>query len=315
MAKQGTRTAPRRRAPAPSTPGRSSAKGPAKKATATATSIVASGGATAEPATTDTERVGIESAGNGWRPATFDSRDLRLSNATIGAARQILPPSALLPNPYPVVNQGDVPCCVSTTVASCMEAIDAQHGDSVRLSPLFNYFVARPNPAALPDLELRDGLLAAVHTGICAWALHEVPFTAAGARLRPSAAALRDAERQRIAGPPAPLRPPRFHSVSNDPKEWRGALAMGMPLAIGFWMTPAYRALTAANPVHGAATGRSDKGHAVSVLGYDDQRRVFIVKDSRGAEFGAQGLWFLPYGLLADGVVHEAWAVEKLNYE
>lgn len=252
--------------------------------------------------------------GSGWRPASFDARDLRFAEA-VPAVREVLPPAAALPHPHPVRDQRQVPCCVSIAVATCMEAIDALHGPAVQLSVLFNYFVARPDPGVPATLELRDGLNAATRAGICEFALHPAPFSEAGMRQRPSAAAVADARRRCIVGASGTMRRPCYRRLPADPMEWRRALAMSMPLAIGIWVTPAYHAMNAQRPVHGPVEGATSEGHAVTVLGYDDARRVFTVKDSRGQGFAAQGYWYLPYALLSEGVVHDAWAVERLTYD
>lgn len=250
---------------------------------------------------------------SGWTPSTYDGRDIRFTVRGDAAA----PAQKTLKHPFPARAQGDVPCCVSMAIATCMETLDAQRGKVVELSPLFHYFVARGDPSSLRLLDLRTALSVAASTGLCRRDLHDPPCDAAGAMSRPSPAAFKDAEKQRLAGyDPGTMR--MQYAVLTDPLDEasRDAIARGIPVLVAFWITSAYRALTAAKPVHGPPPAeRSEEGHAVTLIGYDDAEEVFLVKDSRGRRFGQSGQWKMPYAVMRSSLVHEAWALERILYD
>jgi C1A family cysteine protease len=48
-------------------------------------------------------------------------------------------------------------------------------------------------------------------------------------------------------------------------------------------------------------------GHAVAVVGYDNKRRVLIVKNSFGEEWGDKGYFYMPYGYVTPDNVMDIW--------
>jgi hypothetical protein len=198
-----------------------------------------------------------------------------------------------------------------------MEILDAQRGRAIELSPLFHYWVSRSNPLELKVLDPRTALQAASTIGVCRRDLHDLPFNAEGAATSPSDAARVDAEGQRLAGYDASSMRMQY-SVVAGPRvgACKAAIARGVPVMLAFWVTSAYRSISAAKPTHGPPPReRSDDGHAVTLIGYDDARESFLVKDSRGASFGKNGHWQLPYTVMESPLVHEAWVLERIQYD
>lgn len=250
---------------------------------------------------------------SGWTPSPYDGRDIQY--AAYGDAPA--PARATLRHPFAVRNQRDVPCCVSIVVATCMEALDAQRGRTIELSPLFHYWVTRSSPLELNVLDARTALQAASTLGICRRDLHDPPYNEEGAARPPSDAARADAARQRLAGYDTSSMRMQYSVVAGPRVEGcKAAIARGVPVMLAFWVTSAYRALSALKPTHGSPPReRSDDGHAVTLLGYDDARSSFLVKDSRGASFGKNGHWQLPYSVMESPLVHEAWVLERIQYD
>jgi hypothetical protein len=198
-----------------------------------------------------------------------------------------------------------------------MEILDARAGDVTELSPLFHYYVARPNPASLAQLSLREGFAAAGSSGICRRTLHDQPIDPGGAGVRPSPQARADARRRRIAFD-VTTRQWEYRRVpdANRTQHAREAIRRGMPVAFGFWLTPAYGAIEQTANVHPpAARDGSNTAHAVVGIGFDNGRSQFLVKDSQGAAFAADGHWWLPFALVETDVVFEAWTVDRLTYD
>jgi len=250
----------------------------------------------------------------GWKPSPFDARDFSLAAAPAAVG----PGDFRLRDEFPPKDQGDsVPCCVSAAVTAAMELLDQAKPPAEALSMLFHYYTARADPRSLGGLSVREGLDAAVTTGICTAALHNPPMSREGALLRPSDAAFDNAKRHRLVGFDPVLRTFRYYRLADVGRvdAWRSTLRSGMPLVVGFWLTAPYAALTAANPVHGAVDGESSSdGHAVAVCGFDDARTAMLVKDSRGDKFADRGWWWLPYDLVDLPLVQEAWAIGRVTY-
>ena len=55
--------------------------------------------------------------------------------------------------------------------------------------------------------------------------------------------------------------------------------------------------------------------HAVCIVGYDDNERVFHVRDSRGTRLTQNGEWLLGYEVVDSRQVAESWTIGMLNYD
>lgn len=251
---------------------------------------------------------------SGWKRSTFDARD----EVAPPAAGQAPRGSLLLPTPFAARDQGDdVPCCVAMAVVGAMEVLDALRPPAAQLSPLFLYYAARPDPRSLGELELRDGLKAAVRDGVCRLDLHDPPLSRDGALRRPSAAAWDNAREHRAVGWDATARRLRYRELRDPDRalQWRATLAAQRPVLIGIFITDAYERLRS-QPTHGPVDGlRSTFGHAALVTGYSEERDAFRVRDSRGPAFADQGSWWLPAALASTSLVAESWVLDKIAYD
>lgn len=254
---------------------------------------------------------------SGWRPSPPQAlRPLRSAFLSGEPGRTPpLPPRVELAHPFPSRDQGAVPCCVSASIAVCLEVLGARAGR--RLSPLYHYYVARGGTEELDEIDFTTGLRAAAERGLCRDALHGAPFSPAGARQAPSAAAERDGPRQVLVlddEQGADLWP-RLHADALE--DWRAALAKGCPILLGFRATAAYWKLKGGGAVHPPIEpGDEGEGHAVAVLGYDDRKfgGSLLIKDSRGPRFGEGGRWYLPYEILSYGPFEEAYALLRARF-
>jgi Peptidase_C39 like family len=258
---------------------------------------------------------------SGWKPSSFDSRDFVFSTDNFDSTTEQI----ILHHPYQPRDQGwgikNVPCCVSCSIAAAMETLDAVNLPSTELSELFHYYVSRPIADRLSGIDFRKGLSTVVSMGISPRKYHEipksrdVPMTREDAIVEPEPDALNSAKKYKISYDV--IR--RTFQYRNIPKtnlisHWKAAIQKNIPIICGFWMTPAYTQITSQNPFHGDIEGtHSTDGHAAVVLGYDDQKKSFYVKDSRGISFGDQGSWWLGYDLLETALIQESWIIQKIT--
>jgi hypothetical protein len=219
------------------------------------------------------------------------------------------PPSFSLRGPRRVLDQRDIPCCVSCAFSA---AAESAHASWDALAPLFHYFVTRVDvrggsPSQLSNLTLEDANSAMEAIGMCLGTLHDVSMEPEGVAAAPSGAARTDALDRRLA--PLSVFPPssRIELLGdrNRVLEWKKSLLTGKPIVAGIDLPAGYgRTMTSAS----VDLGRLGPSHAVAVLGYRDSEQAFIVQDSRGPDWFVGGQWWMPYSFAESGFVYRAYS-------
>ncbi|KKK88298.1 hypothetical protein LCGC14_2744580, partial [marine sediment metagenome] len=175
-------------------------------------------------------------------------------------------------------------------------------------------------------LTFEDGLAAAIEYGVARESVYSSTFKKQQFEGGTSYAARRDAQRHRIE---------QFNTSTGEQshweltrsdrvREWKTTLDQGWPVLMGMHVTEDYRRLAHDHPdplpaarLPGDGDVLSEARHAAAVLGYaedDATDGAFLVSDSRGANFGDAGRWWLPYELVRTAFVIEAWTVRFITY-
>ncbi|MFI6763099.1 C1 family peptidase [Micromonospora sp. NPDC050417] len=211
----------------------------------------------------------------------------------------------------PVINQGTVPLCTAAVVTA-LAAYFARRARQtiVRPSVLFNYRMARRLMGS-PD---RRG--AHIDSSIVAWQRFGMPDEAAW----PWTASSVDAD------PPADLA--ASAGCSSDVTSWRirreevvpsvyldvlrAAIVAGLPVACEF---PLYVSQFAAFETGVIPLPKEDERslgrHIALLVGLDDARRHFRVRNSWGTEWGDRGYGTLPYAYVEQGLAGDSWLVAE----
>jgi hypothetical protein len=210
-----------------------------------------------------------------------------------------------------LVDQNNLPCCVSCALGAAMEVM-SRGGPT--LSPLFHYYVARFDDGGA-DLDgflyLDKALKTLSSTGICRSDLHVVPYTEPGSRAKPSSVAYADGSERRLArrGPRRRYEP--ADGTSNA--AWlREQLRQNRPCIIGFRLPEGYEAGTFLNrkfewldPERALTAG----GHCVLATGYSDLRQAIHIQDSRGTSRYERGRWWMGYRVADSRAVQELYCL------
>lgn len=229
------------------------------------------------------------------------------------AAISSAPTSFELPSrPRVIVDQGwEVQCCVSCALAAAMAV---RYPNWPVLSPLFHYYVTRYQNAGADSngfLYLNSGLLTLQENGICRNQDHLLPYTIAGAATVPSAAAYLDALTRRLE---KVRHKTRWTSLGGTSLvlEIRDQLRMGRPVVLGFQLPQGYPT-SFLNPksewLAPDQPPRSENGHCVLVLGFDDARQALHIQDSHGSGTFAGGCWWMGYRVVDSSVIADAFSL------
>ncbi|MEZ4335121.1 MAG: C1 family peptidase [Sandaracinaceae bacterium] len=209
-------------------------------------------------------------------------------------------PSAVDLRPWltPVEDQGRLGSCAANALVGGLEyLVRRETGQHVDLSRVFVYFNQR-----LWDDCVRDDLGASLGDGVRVlsrlgaptertWPYHPDLFA-----VQPPEAVYTEARAFRAVD---------WWAVPVDPDAFRGCLAAGFPIAFGTKVTESF-VRTSRSGECGMPSGADDRRHgrhALLAVGYDDRRRVFVVRNSWGADWGDRGYVYMPY----DYVLNRAW--------
>ena len=91
---------------------------------------------------------------------------------------------------------------------------------------------------------------------------------------------------------------------------WKAALTHRVPFVIGIPIYPSFHRLSGTGSAYNNLSGESQGGHAVVVVGYDDDRfgGSFKVLNSWGQGWGDRGFFYLPYNVLRDAKMRNVQA-------
>lgn len=87
----------------------------------------------------------------------------------------------------------------------------------------------------------------------------------------------------------------RWSSLANDPNKLKKLVAAGRALLIAIDVYPQFMNLTSAKPVYNNKTGRLLGGHALCLMGYDDNLKAFKIINSWGPKWGKGGYGYIAY--------------------
>ncbi len=231
--------------------------------------------------------------GLGWKPDLPDFRDHVLAVPLPGLAD--LPAQVdFRPHCPPIEDQQTTSSCVGQSVSWALEYLYLRDGlPRVELSRLFPYYGAREIQGWTREdagCYLRDAIKFTMAYGICAESLW--PFDDRNLTRKPSSKAYQDGKLRRRL---------RQYLRLESLVELKVALASNEPVVFGFSV---YESLYNKRVERTGIVPLPDKGermlggHAVVAVGYDDQRRVVICRNSWGANWGDHGYFYLPYDFI-----------------
>ncbi len=106
-----------------------------------------------------------------------------------------------------------------------------------------------------------------------------------------------------------------FYSTTNL-NQIKQAIAEGKGVVMGVCMGDDLTTLSANNAVYDSKIGRTDSGHAICLVGYDDSERIFKFINSWGTGWGVNGYGWITYDFVADTEINRNGANRGyvLNY-
>lgn len=246
----------------------------------------------------------------GWRPDHPDFRDAYFAvrpRSTPLPRRVDLRNSAAMPSLY---DQGDLGSCTANSIGSMFEfVLRKENKPDFMPSRLFIYYNERKIEGTIRQdagAQIRDGLKVVNKVGVCpesSWPYVEKKFTN-----KPPAKCYTQAVRHTAL---------QYARVVQTASQMKGCLAEGYPFVFGFTIYESFEgddvAKTGIMPIPGHGE-KSLGGHAIKAVGYDDDRQVFIIKNSWGTSWGDGGYFYMPYSYALDeNLSDDFWTIRSIG--
>jgi hypothetical protein len=219
-----------------------------------------------------------------------------------------VPPSVDLSGRFPEPgNQGNQNSCVGWAVAyalkSYQEELERAWGMGPlnhRFSPAFIYNQVKKGPDCQSGTTFVEALNLLRRDGVAS--LAEFPYRDTDCSRQPDAAI-------RMAARPFAIADWRRVNVQ-DPTEVKAQLASGFPVLIGMMVDTAFMRLRG-DVAYAQASSKTEGGHAMILVGYDDGRGAFKVMNSWGTQWGVGGFGWITYGAFSQ-TVREAYVAQDV---
>jgi len=207
----------------------------------------------------------------------------------------------------PIKNQANYNACSAFACCAATEFVPFDRAGQNE-SERFLWYVTKANDGGqLGPPELNRGTSIAVaigqlmRTGSC-W--ESACPTTEGPLLPPPPSAYAQAGQMRVT-----------HALKVQPNNSDGVkniLRYGWPVIIGFYITSdtlnqsGFLSMPNGQPNAG--------GHAVLIVGYDDNTQLFKIKNSYGTGWGQQGYGYMPYAFVREGNTFDLFVIDAQQY-
>lgn len=246
----------------------------------------------------------------GWIPDIPDARDYKYAAPVelIGALPAKVDLTSTCP---PVYDQGQLGSCTANAIGAAIEFDQIKQ----KLTPfapsrLFIYYNERSMEGTVDSdsgAQIRDGVKSVNEQGACPEDLW--PYDIAQFTTQPTDACYKSALLHKAV---------LYHRVDdNNLEQMKGCLASGYPFVFGFTVYSSFEGPEVAKTGH-APMPQSDEqvlgGHAVVAVGYDDENKWFIVRNSWGTSWGLSGYFTLPYDYLTNpDLASDFWVIRVVE--
>lgn len=238
-----------------------------------------------------------------WKREAVDTRD------KIYAPKAIVLPKTvdLRSNCSPVEDQGNLGSCTGNAVAGIVEYLNRKAGRPTDVSRLFIYYEERVLEGTVTidaGAYIRDGIKVLNKKGAPLESIW--PYNINKFSTRPNTLAYSDALRRKAGTYEKVL---NFAGVKN-------ALARGFPVVIGFDVYESFYNIgtNGIMPYPNVNTEQLLGGHAVAIVGYNDNTSRFIVRNSWGTSWADRGYFYMPYRVIQNtSMSSDFWIITSVS--
>ncbi len=217
-----------------------------------------------------------------------------------------LPPVVDLRSKFgPVYDQGSLGSCTANAVVGAIQYDDPDFFGS----RLFVYWNARNLDNTVNDdsgTSISQGINVAGTFGMCkevTWSYNINNF-----KVKPTDNCFTEAIKYKAID---------YCHVDQTSESMRGCLASGYPIVLGITIYESFESIKSSLTGNIPMPQANEKilgGHAIICVGYDDTKKIWIMRNSWGSLWGDSGYFYLPYDyLLNNNLCSDLWKITKTS--
>jgi len=241
-----------------------------------------------------------------WKPDLPDQRDFSFS-LKVAAPVSIPTQIDLRKKCSPIEDQGQIGSCTGNALAGLIEYLDLYpDGTFEDVSRLFIYYNERLLENTTNEdsgASLRDGIKALATWGVCRETLW--PYSPKNVFNKPTKKVYLEAKEHCIS----------TYFRLNSLNELKQCLALKFPFVFGFAVYESFETIQVARTGIMPMPKKSERmigGHAVMAVGYDDNKKRVLVRNSWGKNWGQKGYFWMPYEYIESrNLALDFWTIRK----
>lgn len=242
---------------------------------------------------------------SGWQRDLPDHRDFKYSpNLKALTLAKRIDLRGICP---PVYDQGSLGSCVYQTAAAQLQIVQVRTGYLEYMpSRLFMYYCGRARQGSVnrdSGSSMRMAMKVMSSEGSCDESLWK--YQIKQFKTKPPASAYSAAKVHTID---------EYQAVRQTSDDIRAALHEGFPVSFGFTVYKSFNSVGKNGVV--PYPEKNEKvlgGHAVLIVGYDDSKEQFLVRNSWSAKWGDEGYCYFNYAhILNSNLCSDFWLVQKI---
>ncbi|MGO1751595.1 MAG: C1 family peptidase [Psychroflexus sp.] len=208
-----------------------------------------------------------------------------------------------------VKNQGKLDSCTAFVIAAVYEFFAKQNNKNVDISELFIYYNTRDlnaNANVETGATLLDTIRSVKEKGACHSKSH--PYEIDAFADQPTEEAYTEAQHQVVK---------KASRIKIKEKDFRQAIANGHPVIVGLKIFKSFYPKNKLGVIPFPSSHESsyeDHGnHALLIVGYNDEEKLFKLRNSWGKDFGDNGYCYAPYDYIANPeFCQEAFVISEI---
>ena len=245
----------------------------------------------------------------GWRRDLPDKRDKLFETNYLLSVEKPVDKVDLREKCPKIYNQGELGSCTANAIACAIQFDEIkQNLDSQVPSRLFIYYNERDiegNVDRDTGSSLRDGVKCINKIGYCnetQWPYDIQKFTE-----KPEQSCYDYARKHKSLS---------YKKVQQDEEHIKSVLNMGFPIVFGISVYESFESEEVAKTGIVQLPKNHEKmlgGHAIVIVGYDEEKRLFTFRNSWGEDWGDKGYGYLPYDYVCDkDLASDFWVITKI---